>query len=474
MSFSVACSPRPADPSLPLLPTTGPVDIYHPLSLRTPFLSLQTSPIAPQSTVHGIPLGIVLDACFVLASNRRGQLRALDPPHEPFTIEDPDVLLEKGGYIFVVLSDEGSWDSNYSLCPSFEEWDAPVVIPSRWEGPRLTPVASTSGISAPSDVSMAVRTEDRVCIISGAETGLQASHIIPKGEKEWFRDQYRTMLGYGARNLRDINSVHNEVALRADLNGQGLDHGHFVFAPYGKNTVAIFPCLTARDLAYQFHLKIVNIPSRIVPGFLFIRFAWAVFKFWTFDLAETADDIEVRLHAILKRKREDGDTLSDNDSGDDRAGDVKKTKKAKEDTGGGGNIRGRKREERGSGGGGGGRKDDGGKQHSQQNPDEALLAVYEAQDAALQSRHLTVGDEKVGRYPGFSKIKRLEMIYKRDHPEVSAVRDPRVWDGENIEPSKKSTQSFYKRDHPEVSAIGDPRLLQGNTNGLPWLRRAAV
>jgi hypothetical protein len=36
--------------------------------------------------------------------------------------------------------------------------------------------------------------------------------------------------------------------------------------------------------------------------------------------------------------------------------------------------------------------------------------------------YLTVDDLQAGRYPGFSEARRLEFQYRRDHPEVSAVR----------------------------------------------------
>jgi hypothetical protein len=39
--------------------------------------------------------------------------------------------------------------------------------------------------TAASNVSEAVKREDRACILTGALSGLQASYLIPKGEFHW-------------------------------------------------------------------------------------------------------------------------------------------------------------------------------------------------------------------------------------------------------------------------------------------------
>lgn len=75
--------------------------------------------------------------------------------------------------------------------------------------------------------------------------------------------------------------------------------------------------------------------------------------------------------------------------------------------------------------------------------DEAQLLVFEALDKALTCEYclsrltssqtslsacsyLTVDDVEARRYPGFSKIRRLELDYRREHPEVSVVGVARV------------------------------------------------
>jgi hypothetical protein len=39
------------------------------------------------------------------------------------------------------------------------------------------------------DVSVAVKFEDKACIVTGATTALQASHLVPKSETNWVRSE---------------------------------------------------------------------------------------------------------------------------------------------------------------------------------------------------------------------------------------------------------------------------------------------
>ncbi|KAJ6620059.1 hypothetical protein B0H10DRAFT_1946356 [Mycena sp. CBHHK59/15] len=411
-------TPRPADPSLPELGSPGTVEIYHPAHRKTPMLVFQAFPILPDGVVFGVPLGVVLDGCFVVARNEKGRLLLLDSPNESITDDesDPDALLPPGEYLFVVGPKEGQWNETYCLCTSFATWTPPGAIPARWKESQPTPAAAPpapSGASTASNVSMAVKTEDGVCIMTGAATGLQASLIVPRAEENWFDEHHRVVKTYGGRGSLDLNTTRNQVSLRVDLNSQGLDQGHFLLAPYAHCIVAVFVRPTGRDLAYMYHLKVVNMPTRILVGYLFIRFAWNIFKFSAPGLVKVAAAIAPR---GVKRK-----TLHDT---------VEKVKKITKDADGS------------SGGGGGETRGNVGRDSEDSLPtedkesgpkteDKIELSAYEAQDAALQAcPHLTFDDVQAGRYPGFSKFKRLQYEYRLAHPEVSAVRSARVWEAE--------------------------------------------
>ncbi|KAF9020658.1 hypothetical protein BDZ89DRAFT_1072069 [Hymenopellis radicata] len=355
-SILPAITARPLQRPLPLLDTNSRVSVYHPkVPFGVPILLLNAFPCEPGSGVVGVPVGLVLDACFVLAGNQRGELRLLASQQERVAGDDsdPDGLLVPGMYQFVVVRAGGyaELDYDYHLCESFAAWTPPVAVPPRWLGGE----AARAPPLRPSPTS--------VCIMTGAATALQASHLVPEAESEW-------------SHFLDLTSVRNEVALRADLNAQGFEQGLFLFAPYAGHVVAVFVKAVAQDLAYKYHLRAVDFPSRIRRGYLFVPF--------------------------LKRKRPDSPA--------DRS------------HGGGGA---RKQEDVAGGSGGGNDEDRSNGDGSLLTDDdnEALLVLFEKLDEVLKTRPLTVDDEQAGRYPGFSRIKRLELEYRRAHPQVSAEGD---------------------------------------------------
>ncbi|KAJ7441853.1 hypothetical protein B0H11DRAFT_2251921 [Mycena galericulata] len=73
-----------------------------------------------------------------------------------------------------------------------------------------------------------------------------------------------------------------------------------------------------------------------------------------------------------------------------------------------------------------------------------VFAVLEAQDAALQASlssacpYLTVGDVAAGRYPGFSKVRRLVHEYRLANSQISAVGNKQVWE----DTSQSSSESW--------------------------------
>ncbi|KAF9044721.1 hypothetical protein BDZ89DRAFT_1058808, partial [Hymenopellis radicata] len=404
-----AITARPLKNPLPLLDTNSQVSVYHPkVHSGAPILLFHAFPSEPGSGVVGVPVGLVLDACFVLAGNQQGELHLYPSLQERVAGDDsdPDGLLVPGIYHFVVVRAGGELDYDYHLCESFDAWTPPVVIPARWLGGEAAHAPPPPNIS---NISAAVKVDDKVCIMTGAATALRASHLVPKAEGAWFSFHYRVLTGYGGDPTTDLTSVRNEVALRADLIAQVFDQGLFLFAPYADHVVAVFVQAMAQDLAYKYHLRAVNFPSRIRRGYLFIRFAWNIFKFSTPGLAAAV--------AMMRplELRPDGGGLLKRKSADSPAGGSKKSKK-------------------GSRGGGGARKEedvggaDDGDGSLLTDDDEAQLAVFETLDKVLKTRPLTVDDEQAGRYPGFSRIKRLEYEYRRAHPQVSAVGVARVWE----------------------------------------------
>jgi hypothetical protein len=101
---------RPIEESLPSLQSPANVEVYHPqVRHGYPILLLRAFPSAPSSTVVGIPVGLVLDACSILAGNQHGELQCYDAPHARVAGAEsgPGKLLTAGVYNFVVVQPGG-------------------------------------------------------------------------------------------------------------------------------------------------------------------------------------------------------------------------------------------------------------------------------------------------------------------------------------------------------------------------------
>ncbi|KAJ7643895.1 hypothetical protein FB45DRAFT_1114356 [Roridomyces roridus] len=400
MSLLHTCTLRPQDPPPPGMTARGLVTVYHPKQ-NSPSLPLLLFPVFPVNpdlgAAVGIPVGLVLDACCILGNNRRGELQLLDMPHQRVADEysDPDRLLSPGRYLFVVVTEERHPVYDYSVCSSFDYWVPPAVIPLRWKGQEPARAPDLPYFS-PSDGGEVIL-EDDACIVTGATSCLESSHIVPATAVQWCRRNRTLLYAYGGDPLKDIKSARNVVTLRSDLDSKHMDSGLFVFAPFAGRIVPIFLKPTAGDLAYNFHMKEVGFPDRILRGYLFVRFAWDIFKFHAPGLAAAAWAQQMLPHQgpLLNLKR--------SSSGRDQQEGA--SKKAKT-----------------SGDGRGSHTDE-----------AALLAVYEAVDENLQKQpYLTGGDAELGFHVGFSSTKRLEFEYRRAHPEVSAVGSTQFWeDAEN-------------------------------------------
>ncbi|KAJ7233384.1 hypothetical protein C8J57DRAFT_1729526 [Mycena rebaudengoi] len=243
----------------------------------------------------GVPVGLVLDACAVVAYNRQGELRLCDAPGERFVDGEtnPDLRLHSALYTFLVKEGD-HLVYNYS---------GPDVVIE-----KCTPVFGTA------DVSLAVKCHDRCCIMTGAITGLEARYIVPESEEQWFYEHFLGLMGFGAAQ-GDITSMCNAVTLRGDLNG---DAGDFLFVPYAQSVVAAFIRPTGGDLAYQYHLRPVNLPPRILRVYLFVRFAWNILEF-SGPYTLTVEAVERAVRQSVKKRKFEAQFGIDNNSREVRA-----------------------------------------------------------------------------------------------------------------------------------------------------------
>ncbi|KAJ7639281.1 hypothetical protein FB45DRAFT_1024015 [Roridomyces roridus] len=363
MSLLSTVTPREQEAQWPKLSTRSAIRIYHPVQhgQGTPIFTFPVFPSSPDhSAVIGLPLGLILDACSVVAMNKRGELQATVAPNARIggADDDPDCLLAPGEYQFIV-AEGGALDYTYHLC----------------EAPDLTHVSDAG-------VPDAVITEDKSCVVTGAISFLQASPLVPLStlSSGWCESNYNLLSVYGSEPPERINSVQNQVTLCGDL-AQALHDEGF-----------------AGDLAFHYHMRVVNFPERIRRGYLFIRFAYNIFKFYAKkdQLAGVAAKLPRR-----SLKRTHAETASD----DERSSKKSKTDKSCQ-------------------------SEEGEDECTILTADEpeAMLAIHEEVDAKLQEQpYLTADDIEAGHYPGYSRFKRLELEYKRANPQVSAVTTEQFW-----------------------------------------------
>ncbi|KAJ7461735.1 hypothetical protein B0H11DRAFT_2055790 [Mycena galericulata] len=421
---------------LPCLQAAGTITVFHPeITPPRPFLVLTVYPTSPEpGSPSGVLFNLVSDACTVLANNASGYLT---PYYSPTPVTPEGGLLLAGNYMFHVDS-IGTRTSPYPLCSEFKSWQPVYPVHQRWTMPGMTRDVSFSTGTSWSVISTSVRIRDRRCAITGASSRLEASHMVPQAERHWFA--YHSIALRADDRSNNINSVNNLISLRADLNGPGFNNGHFIIYPY--NGALITTSLTdgAPDLAYELHFRQVILPPRIRAEYLYIRFAWSVFKiaqnlldiFINFPGAVSIS-IPQKLHQFIAQskaaKQQKPDAGRSGQSGQSGLG-------IQQGGGGATDDRGAQRDVDGDVDSS--HDDDDSQVHTDQDSqwldiyqlDERYIAALEAVDADIQ-RHpdnteLAADAERKGWYPGFSRAVRLAHEYRLGHPEVSAVGSARI------------------------------------------------
>ncbi|KAF7302152.1 hypothetical protein MIND_00782100 [Mycena indigotica] len=252
-------------------PSSKPIRIFHPAYDKpTEILHVATYPHPDDSDndTHGLPLRIVLVFCFIIANNKKGLLREKDSGSD---MGSGDVWLCYGDYTYDLAESE----TPYPICTTFSSWAIPVELPEGWGWSMMGSSSEPPPASNQSNLSTLVKALDKACLLTGKTFGLETCHLVPRSERKWWN--YNTMnakLG----NIEGIDSPQNCISLRGDLNGSGMDAGHFIFAPYRGYGVCV--CLTneCRDVARDLNLSPLRLSDRLKPHCFFARCAWGLFK----------------------------------------------------------------------------------------------------------------------------------------------------------------------------------------------------
>ncbi|KAJ7318159.1 hypothetical protein DFH08DRAFT_820170 [Mycena albidolilacea] len=172
-----------------ILQATHSIDIFHPSLPGGPAMVHFTAYLtAPESTIEGLPLAFMLEACFLVAGNKAGVLQVCSTGEGFWPAEgDEDKLLGTGDYYFWVKSAEYA----INMFSILQKLVPPLTIPARWVGGLYRAGEAGEKTVHGSAASAAVKWLDKTCIVTGATTALQASHcMVPKAEGEWGGPQH--------------------------------------------------------------------------------------------------------------------------------------------------------------------------------------------------------------------------------------------------------------------------------------------
>lgn len=223
-------------------------------------------------------------ACAVVAANRWDGFLAADAAGEPLDAGPDDILAAREYYFHVPGLPQ------YPVVPSFREWRFPHGrLPAVWQAAAAAAAceARVAPVRAASELSTALALRDGSCRMSACEETCRVAHLVPRQEEAWFCANAMGSL-YAAQTRRvdaAIDDARNAMLLRADLH-LTFDQMQFVFVPkplppgepWCPFVVHLLDPL-ARELRRLYHNVPLQAPLSVTPGYLFARFAWAVFPF---------------------------------------------------------------------------------------------------------------------------------------------------------------------------------------------------
>ncbi|KAF7319025.1 37S ribosomal protein [Mycena chlorophos] len=264
---------RPVRPIPPQLPSSPEHVVILHGGYHKPLCRFNAFAVAEGSDHYGVPLVLVMEACYVLANNRPGHL-----VHSTTgtIVRDPGqrlrAMLAPGNYLLILENG----DEFFSVLTTFDDFVSPQLLPPRWQAvcgrvPRMRIVNNRS---------------------TARKAPLQSAYLVPRSQGSarlppngsgWWDDSNHGVLV----NCDIVDNISNCIALTADLNGPGLEQGHFVFAPYDGQLVLVFLTGELSEYAREHHLRAVQMPDRIHPHNIYARFAWTLFHLFEEALAKS-------------------------------------------------------------------------------------------------------------------------------------------------------------------------------------------
>lgn len=230
----------------------------------------------------GLYARFALDVCAIVAANRHDGWLSTYPDIENARdnrVDANSTLRDRMYYYHLEPLQDDGVDEPYKIVPSFREWEFPhYKMPPHWQAMAADRTAPSSGRSR-SNLSDALKTQDRSCRMSRRKENLQIAHIIPGAEWEWF--ERNNMSVYNSNQfIVGMDDIANATLLRADLH-LAFDEPKFTFVPKGDgNNVQLVTHLidTSEELVDLYHNRPLP-PSSVSIEMLYARLAWTIFPF---------------------------------------------------------------------------------------------------------------------------------------------------------------------------------------------------
>ena len=258
----------------------GAVSVYHPDYTDHGAVLLSLPATDGDSQTPGVHRDTIHTACAIIANNRfDGYISASRDPHAAHGDLDHIHILPAGTYYFHVPRPlEAPALTPYPVVPSFRTWRYPhdEHIPG-WADLRI----EDEGILGSAE---AVLARDQACRLTNSKEAIQAAHIIPKAERQWFA--INSMPSYclldPTAGASIIDRSTNGILLRSDIH-RLWDTYRLFFVPKSSddgtvtNLVAHVTAISA-ELLELYH----NVPLQELRGiskeYLLARLAYGVLR----------------------------------------------------------------------------------------------------------------------------------------------------------------------------------------------------
>ncbi|KAJ7746406.1 hypothetical protein B0H16DRAFT_964695 [Mycena metata] len=248
------------------------------------FARLDTTP-AEGHPGGGLPYFLVLEIAKILTGNTTGVLVRQGGPGAPVPHAsnvatnclnaNPTDTLQPGSYYYFVeeRKTDGviSYSGDYELVADFRHWTMPAQLPPYWKLKRSETPTDTFVHSSTADY---VKMKDVRCLITGAQSHLHASPLLPQVEKEWLEANVH-QLGSVGNDIVDTPA--NLITLRADLNSHSFDKGEFVIVPVNEERTLFVIRGNSADIL-ETHGAVVALPERVLDTLLYARLALNAFE----------------------------------------------------------------------------------------------------------------------------------------------------------------------------------------------------